>query len=436
MFRGLTQAVTLVRSGIIDREYYQALTGEQFRSPLAVARHFLSSPERADLSVHPLFEPRFLQRTPDPDLVLHYLEHPGQFRKQSPHPVFDLAAAKNALRSACVQYPEGAWLAWVRTAKADTPVPVAAQSRPVLWGDLRDSLIRAAAQWREPDPDRDPTDLRQAAATDRRASLTSIVVPIAGDLAAALARLQLLKTTEASELICTGFTSRAQLSCFTALSRTRPVVVVRAADTDLARQWNLGAAASSGERLVFVAPNAVLKSTAIDHLVAALSDTRTVIVQPLNETPAMTVHSAGAYFSPGEVVPSPLLHDHPTVDAEGLGTTAVPAAYSVVTAIRSQDFFDLGGFEERYGNNYVEVDLSLRAAGSGMGDVTLVPDARATLRPLRSAGSRNDTVASAELLRAQHHAPSAGGDDLLGTAGFRVAEYLEQKLITADPDAG
>ncbi|HQA77615.1 MAG TPA: hypothetical protein PLL50_04580, partial [Propionicimonas sp.] len=306
MFRNLKDAVAIARSEIVDREYYEALTGHRFQTTLAAAQDFLAAPERADRSLHPLFEPSFLDSKPDPDLVLHYLRQPTDYLAKSPHPCFDLKAAKKALRAAGVAAPDGAWLAWTRTATPETLVPVPAGATPVRWGELRAALIRAAQQWRA-GAAFPCFDWAAAAQRPRNAGRTSIIVPIVGSLNASLRRLSLLMGDDERELVCTGFTSRAQFSSFSALAQVRPLVLVPGAGRNLAQQWNAGAAASSGDRLVFLAPHATLPTEAIPELLAALANPEVAVAQPLNETPAMLVHSAGAYFADGDALPSALL---------------------------------------------------------------------------------------------------------------------------------
>lgn len=421
MFRGLADAVAIARSGMVDREYYEAVVGRRFPNAIAAAQHFLAAPNRAELSLHPLFEPAYLERKADPDLLLAYLREPSRFKKQSPHPCFDLATAKRALRAAGVESADGAWLAWVRTAEPTTPVPVAraGADRTVLWGELRAALIRAAVQWREGTTGA-AIDWDAAARAPRHGSRTSIVVPIAGELAKSLRRLTLLKGEDDRELVCTGFASRAQFCVFSGLAQVRPLVVVPGQSHSVAQQWNAGAVAASGERLVFVAPNATLRPEAVAELVGALDDPLTGLAQPLNETPAMTIHSAGAYFAPGEVVPSRLLSDHPTSDV-GTQRVAVPATHSGVIALASGRFFELHGFDERYRNDLADVDLSLRSATSGGGAV-LVPVARAVVQPPTSAYP-SSSAASAALLRASHNEVPTSSGELLQAAGFEVVGH-------------
>lgn len=418
MFRSLKDAVAIARSGIVDLEYYQAVTGQRFRNSLAAVQHFLASPERAKLSLHPLFEPGHLERKPDPDLVMRFLRQPSEFRKQSPHPVFDLAAAKRTLRAAGTSHPDGVWLAWARTATPDTPVPVAPGARTVRWGELRAALIRAAEQWRlgTTFPVVDWTD---AARKPRQPGRTSIVVPVAGDLAGNLRRLALLKGEDERELVCTGLTSRELLCSFTALAQVRPLVLVPGDGTNQAEQWNAGAAASSGDRLVFVAAHASVRPETISELSRALTDQEVGIAQPLNETAAMTIHSAGAHFAAGDVAPSALLSEHPTTDAEVLGITPIPATLSAVVALRSEVFFKLHGFDERFANDFAEVDLSLRLAEAQAGTALLVPAARAVMRA-RPKAFPADAAASTKLLRASHDSAPTDSDALLRAAGFEL----------------
>lgn len=415
----LLDALLIARSGIVDIEYYRAQTGRRFRTALGAARHYLGAPASAGLSLHPLFEPTFLPSGPDvTDPLVRYLTTPALHRKVSPHPAFDLRSARRALRAAGVPLAGGVWRAWVRWAQPTTPLPVGKRAGTVAWSVLRAALVEAADEWRTPDGSHQQPGVAPGAA----AGLTSIIVPIAGRLARESRRLSLLTGEGDRELVCTGFTSRATWCSFTALSLIRPVKVVRDA-SPLAGQWNRGAAAASGDRLVFVDPRATLTGEEVGRLAAALDDPAVAAAQPLNERADMTVASAGAYFAPGAVVPSALLAGHPASDAERLGQVVLPAALSAVLAVGSDDFGAVHGFDEAFGDRYAEVDLTLRLAAAGVGVTVLVPDARVAVPEAGEAGLAGPDAAAGELLRARHRTTPTGSADLLTAAGFVVAGH-------------
>jgi hypothetical protein len=406
----------IARSGLVDIEYYRAQTGRRFLTALGAALHYLRAPASAGLSLHPLFEPAFLPSAPAGagDPLMRYLTTPALYRKVSPHPAFDLAAAKRALRAAGVPLRGGAWRAWVRSAGPTTVVPVRRGGATVSWQALRAAVIEAALNWRSGDGNDSVV-----VSPSRSAGLTSIVVPITGRPGAEVKRLSLLDGDSPRELICTGFTSRATWCSFTALALIRPVRVIRDASSALPDLWNRGAAAGAGDRLVFVAPQATLTADAAGRLADALTAPGTAAAQPLNERVDMTIASAGAYFAPDEVVPAALLAAHPTTDAERLGTAVLPAARSAVLAVRTDAFLAVRGFDPAFAD-CAEVDLALRLAAAGLGRTVLVPTARTTVSEQPGGGVPETT---ATLLRARHQTVPTGSAALVEAAGFVVTGH-------------
>ena len=423
MVRRLSDAARIARSGLIDREYYEAQAGRRFASRLTASLHFLHEGADAGLSPHPLFEPAYLTRTdeaqplPAAELVLDYLAHPDRYADRSPHPLFDPARARRQLRDRGITGKGNAWLAWALTADPATAVPTKRKTPPLRWDAVRSSLIQAAVRWRQGSP-----------ASGRPArpepGLTSIIVPAPEDLSATLRLPGLTGGVSTRELVCVGRLSRVQFCCLAAVGLTRRVTPVLAGGPEsgegdapgLAALWNLGAAQSSGDRLVFLAPRATMNAAEIAALADGLDDPATALAQPLNELPDMTIASAGAAFAPDDPHPAPLFHAHPVTDAEPLGDLPLPAAYSAALALRRETFVALHGFEPAFGDNLAEVDLSLRAAAAGLGHTRLVVESRVVVTPPdeRAAGEGS----SAQLLRARHGTPPPGSEECLRAAGF------------------
>ncbi|MFZ0530852.1 MAG: glycosyltransferase, partial [Propionicimonas sp.] len=425
--RRIADAWRIGRSGIVDLEYCRAQTGRRFHNAFAAGWYYLGVAAESDFSPHPLFDPATLgsRVKPGTAALIAYLTQPDLYETLSPHPVFSLPSAKRRLRAGSPvgrsrPHPDGGtWLTWVKTATTATPVPVSKAFGPISWGELRTILIGCAADWRigggRTDPGAPLTPI-----SERTPGLTSVIVPIVpGE--DSLRRLALLAGAEARELVCIAAT-RTQYSCLTVLGRTRPVLVRRSAGS-VAKDWNAGAAASSGARLVFVAPNWRLRADAVDRLAVALDDRSIALAQPLNENPDMTVHSAGAYFGPDSLAPSPLLNGHPTADAERLGRRQVPAAFSGVLAVRSDLYVELAGFDEGFGNDLGEVDFSLRATEAGAGQVVVVPEARVTVPKGRATASLSDAAASLRRLADKHAAAPPGSAEYLAAAGFEVVGH-------------
>jgi len=404
-FFGGGPARLVARSGIVDLEYYSAQTGRPFADATAAARHYLEAGAGEGLSLHPLFEPGYLRRQrPDgPDEpVLRYLTDPD-YAKLRPHPLFDVKAARRVVGAEAARQPGGAWLAWVRQASEGTPVPVARANPPLTWGELRGRLVAAAVEWRT----------GASAHREQRSADTSLVVRVGADLAEALRWRRLHAGADGLELVYAGPPTRMAYCCLAGAALGRPVTVVNHPGPGFSSAANAGAEAANGSRLVFVAPGTELERESVDALAARLDDRWVALAQPLAETPVMNVHSAGAFWAQGAAVPSRLLADHPTSDAERMGSREVPATCSPVFAIRAEDFRALGGLDEAL-DALAEVDLSLRARAVGLGVPVLVVDARATV----AADDRGNPVEAGELLARRYPEPPPGSAECLAAAGF------------------
>jgi hypothetical protein len=271
-------------------------------------------------------------------------------------------------------------------------------------------------------------------ATDqpRDRGTVSVVVPILGDLHSAVGWAQLVDGNENLEAVLVGLVSRAQYSVLRAVGRSRRVVVVSSPADTWALLCNLGGLASSGDRLVFVKAGTELGAEAVMAVAGALNDPEVAVAQPINARIDLTVSSAGAYFAPGDVVPSAMLANHPMSDAERLAGVTLPAAYSSVVAVRAADFVGLTGFDPVFANSLAEVDLSLRAQSLGVGHTYLV-SAQVTARSQQKAGFPHDLATSAQALVDRWSSPPAGSAACLEVAGFAVVGHRARELGGSQP---
>jgi glycosyltransferase involved in cell wall biosynthesis len=129
----------LVRSGLVDREYYAVQAGRSFASDVGVARHYLLTGRRAGFSPHPLYEPEWLTgRKPDgrADPWLAAVRRGGV---PEPGPLFD-AAEYRRLTPASADHPGGPLGHFATHASPATPLP----GHPWLtWGEARAVLVAA-----------------------------------------------------------------------------------------------------------------------------------------------------------------------------------------------------------------------------------------------------------------------------------------------------
>lgn len=124
---------------------------------------------------------------------------------------------------------------------------------------------------------------------------------------------------------------------------------------------NAAFARSTGERVVFLNNDTVVRTGWLAPLIEPLSDPAVLGTQPLLLFPDDTVQSAGTVFLADERIASPFLPGHPAEDARrdsGFGFQAVTAA---ALAMRAKDVVALRGFDCLYANGMEDVDLCLRA---------------------------------------------------------------------------
>ena len=128
----------ILRSGVFDREWYEAQAGRTFSSTRSAVRDYLRTPRTAGRSPHPLFEPEWA----DPD---------GWVRRGEDPFVWFLTSPTAAGRESHVLLPgpagsPGAWLERVRALGPDSAVgPVDGPRAP--WGEVRGVLLDAAREY-------------------------------------------------------------------------------------------------------------------------------------------------------------------------------------------------------------------------------------------------------------------------------------------------
>jgi GT2 family glycosyltransferase len=159
------------------------------------------------------------------------------------------------------------------------------------------------------------------------------------------------------------------------LSATNGVqAVALARNTGFAFACNRGAERASGNYLMFLNPDVILDTAAVDTLVDFLSAKPTVgVVAPRLRnsdgtfqpscrrfpTPFNILFSRGSFFGKGLSRLAYTLSDTET-------PTEVPAAAGAVMLIRRQVFMDIGGFDERYFLYMEDTDLCLQLFQRGL----------------------------------------------------------------------
>lgn len=317
----------------------------------------------------------------------------------------------------------------LRLAELETPhlVPtVAALYQEDQSDSIRISNVQAIG-WASVAQSKHLVDWEVASQATRKAGALSVVLAVPKGLSDCIDSIRALDGADA-ELVCVAPLNRGHYNCLTALARCRDLKITQAANTGMSLVLNLGAIASSGERIIFVKDNASLTSSAALALAATLDDQSVAIAQPINESATMTVASAGAYFPPGDVVPSPLLAEHPTATAQRTAGAAVAGAYSAVIAMRAPDFIAIEGFDPLFHNTMFEVDLSLRAQERGLGQTVLVDAFAAVRTPMNRPAYPLDLPGSARLMKQRWATPPTGSAESLERAGFAATVHQATPL--------
>ena len=252
----------------------------------------------------------------------------------------------------------------------------------------------------------------KAAGSRRPAGRVSVVIDLRGPSRRDLQRWRAVaKAADNIEVVLVGPSQYAS-----AAASGPGVVTVFTHSSGRSQLTKAGILASTGEKVVLAEPGVQLDAQSLGRLAACLDDPTVAIVQPLNEDPDTTIASAGAYFAPGDPVPSPLLERHATEDAKALRAVPLPAVLSAVVAMRAADLIALHGLDAAFDDGFAEVDLSRRAAAAGLGETRLVPEARAVVPAKETEPGALEAAARA--LAERWPEPPPGSALCVAAAGF------------------
>ena len=130
----------LLRSGLLDRGYYETQAGRAFRTDAATAHHYLRTGRRAGHSPHPLYEPEWVTGGRPAGRAEPLLAAVRRGDAPDPGPLFD-AAAYLAERPDAARHPGGALGHFAAHADAETPLPGHGE---LTWGAARDAMLGSA----------------------------------------------------------------------------------------------------------------------------------------------------------------------------------------------------------------------------------------------------------------------------------------------------
>lgn len=394
------QRTKLKNSGLVDLEWFTALTSRSFISVEAAIDFYLDQPQpRPALSPWMQTAPETSKLGKGGDPLLNFLAKSGRF----PHfPFLDrrqLAVAEGVKRP---------WLAAIRDIGSDDLMPVHGDwVGPVpTYGQWREAMIaaaqRVAAQRgpqvpsQQPDrssprtlgevspqtspvPDGDEweSELRARHEVDWQAvadvqanrvnGRVSVVIPTFNDwkmtVAAVRSVLRFSAGTDVEVVVVdNGSEPNCSLVLAGALSFDPRIKLIRQPiNLNFALGSNVGFAESSGQTVVFLNNDTDVRAGWLDALVDGLADSDVRGVQPLLLYPDETIQSAGTILPDCGGLPSHFLVGFPADDAYALETIECSVVTAAALAMRASEVTALRGFDTAYINGWEDVDLCLRA---------------------------------------------------------------------------
>lgn len=155
---------------------------------------------------------------------------------------------------------------------------------------------------------------------------------------------------------------------------------------------NFGAANSTGEFILFLNNDTILRPGALELMLERLTSNPEVRgVQPLLLYPDETIQTAGTVFVARDSLPTHLLVGHPAADAEQVAGYRFDVVTAATLLMRAREVLDLEGFDPIYVNGMEDVDLCLRATREFSGWFEVEPQALVTHFESKTPG-RNKNV--------------------------------------------
>jgi GT2 family glycosyltransferase len=150
----------------------------------------------------------------------------------------------------------------------------------------------------------------------------------------------------------------------------RAIVRLLEENRDFSGGCNTGAAAASGEVLVFLNNDTEVTPGALETLVEQALEPGVAIAGCRLHFPQGTLQHAGVGFVQGPppggmVMPEHLFHHQDCELAAARGSFELDCVTAACMAVRAEAFRAVGGFDESYRNGFEDVDLCLRVRMSG-----------------------------------------------------------------------
>ncbi|MDF1604954.1 glycosyltransferase [Nocardioides sp. YIM 152315] len=322
------RAARLVRSGLLDVEFYGALVDRSFGSEDDAALHAVTEGMPARLTFNPFVD---FARLPQPVRRAFRAGRVGAVLKHVE--AEELGAGPDQARAALLQVAHD----------------LGARDRT----ELPDPLV----DW----------EAERARLAERIPGRTSVVIPTYEDwfmtVRAATAAVDESDGADVEVVVVdNGSQPHVSLALAAALAAVEAVRVVHLPrNTDFAGGSNVGFAHSTGGRVVFLNNDTRARNGWLPPLLAPLDDPELAGAQSLLVFPDDTIQAAGTVFLDAGLLPAHLLVGHPRADADAVEGRRFSAATAAALALRAEDVVALRGFDPAYRNGFEDVDLSLRA---------------------------------------------------------------------------
>lgn len=137
---------------------------------------------------------------------------------------------------------------------------------------------------------------------------------------------------------------------------------------------NVGLTRSTGELVLFLNNDTVVRDGWLEPLVRQLTDPAVIAAQPLLVYPDESIQTAGTVWAEPDGLPVHFLAHHPPEDARTVGSHEFPAVTAAAMLIRASDALRVRGFDPRYRNGMEDVDLCLRLSEERPGMFRVVPE--------------------------------------------------------------
>lgn len=244
--------------------------------------------------------------------------------------------------------------------------------------------VRESEHWQWVALGRNLVSWEAAEQTERVAGRVSVVIPTYGDSSMTIAACRSVLAdgshTDVEVLVVDNGSDvtvgQTILRAFVGDERVRYTRMTR--NYNFAIGCNIGVAAATGEYLLFLNNDTVLRGASIAPLVARLADSSVRGVQPLLQYADDTIQTAGTVFPSPDALPTHFLVGHPPTDADHVGSLHFSAVTAAALLMRTDEVVALRGFDPIFVNGMEDVDLCLRAVERFGGWFVVEPASRIT----------------------------------------------------------